>query len=148
MRRGLAAIALAVAFTIGPNLPAQAATWRMNECRFRTLDGGQTWTTWEVQRTIRCAAPRFGISTSAALFVAEHESGFRAVTGYDGFCGVYQHSRSAFPYRIHGAEVRWPRYAWYGEPCENARSNIFAAFDLVKDSGGWYAHWCRWASYC
>jgi hypothetical protein len=83
-----------------------------------------------------------------ALFIAEHESGFRAVTGYDSYCGVYQHARSSFPSRIDGARDRWPRYSWYGEPCENARSNIFAAFDLVKDSGGWYDHWCRWAYYC
>ena len=82
-----------------------------------------------------------------ALEVAEHESGFQAVTSYDAYCGVYQHSRSAFPYRLDGAEAHWPRYRWMGQRCENARSNILAAFHLVT-ADGWYAHWCRWTAYC
>jgi hypothetical protein len=141
----LIAIAPGVTWT---STPADAATWRARECRFQTLDGRKGWSTWEVQRTIRCAATRFGIDVQMALFVADHESGFQARTGYDSYCGVYQHSRSAFPYRLDGARARWPKLSWYGRPCENARSNILAAFDLVKDSGGWEAHWCRWTAYC
>jgi hypothetical protein len=124
------------------------ASWRGNECRFRSLEGpSASWSVREVKLTIRCAADRFHIDVDKALTVAEHESGFQANAG-DSHCGIYQHDRSSFPSRIDGARARWPRYAWYGGRCENARSNIFAAFDLVKDTGGWYDHWCRWATYC
>ena len=137
-------LATLVILTVGPT--AQAA-WRSKECRFQTLDGRTGWSEVEVRRTIYCAATRFGIDVEMALFVAEHESGLSATAG-DSHCGIYQHTRSSFPYRIDGAEARWPHYSWFGRKCENARSNIFAAFDLVKDTGGWEVHWCQWTRYC
>jgi hypothetical protein len=145
MRKLAAAIVLAVVLGL-PN-PAQAG-WRSTECRFQTRDGHRGWTVDEVKSTIRCLAPRFGIDVGMALLVAEHESGFRAVTPYDSHCGVYQHKRTYFDGRLDNAERRWPRYAWFGQRCENARSNIFAAFELVVETGGWYDHWCRWTTYC
>lgn len=128
-------------------VPAEAGTWRTKECRFQTLDGRWGWTVDETKRTIRCLAPKLGISTEMALMVAEHESGFRAITPYDSHCGVYQHKRTYFAGRLDGAEGRWPGLAWFEQRCESARSNILAAFYLVK-TDGWYAHWCRWVLYC
>ncbi len=140
-------IFLAAMAILATGSQAEAATWRNRECRYQTLDGRWGWTVNEAKATIRCAAARFGIDVDMALFVAYHESHFYARVG-SSHCGIYQHTRSAFPSRIDGAADRWPRYSWFGGRCENARSNIFAAFDLVKDSGGWYDHWCRWAAYC
>jgi hypothetical protein len=145
---GKLAAAVALAIVLGLPNPALAAGWRSKECRYQTLDGHNGWTTTEVKATISCAALRFGINERIAYLVADHESGFQAVTAYDNYCGVYQHARSSFPGRISGAETMWPGYAWFGKRCENARSNIFAAFYLVKVSGGWYAGWCKWAWYC
>ena len=146
--RNLSVVAALAIVLLGINDPAQAG-WSEKECRYRAKTWPRDqWSVAEVKATIRCAAPRFGISTSMALEVAGHESGFQAVTGYDAYCGVYQHARSSFSGRLAGAEQTWPRYRWFGDRCENARSNIFAAFYLVKISGGWDAHWCRWTTYC
>lgn len=150
MRKVLAAIAIAVALiaTNDPAVQAADAGWRKRECRYQSLRWPRdAWSVREVKATIRCAASRFRIDVRFALFVADHESGFSATAG-TSHCGIYQHTRSSFPSRIAGAEARWPRYAWFSQRCENARSNIFAAFDLVKDTGGWHDHWCRWAAYC
>lgn len=123
------------------------ATWRSKECRFQTLDGRSGWTVKEVRRTIYCAAQRFHIDVGMALYVAGKESGFDAEAG-DSHCGIYQHDRGSFGGRLDAAQAHWPRYRWFGRSCENARSNVFAAFHLVKDTGGWFDHWCRWTAYC
>lgn len=146
MRKLAATVALAIVLGL-PN-PAHAG-WRETECRFQTLDGHHGWTQIEVQRTISCAARRFGISERFAYLVADHESDFQANPGsYDSYCGVYQLNRSSFPSWFADTKADWPRYAWYGPRCENARTNIFTAFHLVTISGGWEAHWCRWTWYC
>lgn len=126
--------------------PAHADPVR--ECRYQMVNGQTGWTTEEVRATIRCLAPRFGISTTKALTIAHHESGFQARASNGSYCGIYQHDRDYFPGRLAAAKAKWPRYAWMGRTCENARSNILAAFALVKQTGGWEAGWCRWTSYC
>lgn len=145
MRRYLTVMLATLVIVAGASV-AQAA-WRSKECRFQTLDGRAGWSTTEVRRTIYCVANKVGIDVSMAIFVAERESGLYAKAG-DSHCGIYQHDRGSFSSRLEGAKQRWPRFEWMGGRCENARSNIFAAFHLVKDSGGWYDHWCRWAAYC
>lgn len=147
MKRVLTAVLITFTLTVPMIQPATAASWRWRECRFQSLDGRWGWTTTEVERTIRCLAPKLGISTSMALMVARHESGLRADPPGSVHCGVYQHVRSYFSGRLDGAERRWPGLAWFAQRCETARSNILAAFYLVKIDG-WNAHWCDHVRYC
>lgn len=131
--------------------PAEAKRergWRKEECRYLTLDGRKTWNQTEVKMTIRCASNRFGVSTSTALMVASHESGFVATARNpdSGACGIFQHLPRYWGSRINSVRSAWPRYARYGSPCTNARSNIFAAMLMVK-RGGWYP-WCGFTTYC
>ena len=115
--------------------PANAEPgWRLTECRFQGHDGRAGWVRYEVKATIRCAAPKFGVSTSTAIYVAGRESGFRqyARNPSSGACGVFQHIPRYFPGRLTNVPTT---YKSWGSSCFDARSNILAALKLAQ--AGW-----------
>lgn len=135
MRRTCIAAVLAAIVSLGGISTAGAAeSWRWDECRFQYADDRAGWNVQEVRRTIRCAAPKFGVSTSTALYVADRESNFNphATNAYSGACGVYQHIPRYFGSRLASVPAR---YREWGTSCYDARSNVLAAMRLAQ--GGW-----------
>ena len=150
----LLAALIAVSLGIGsPGAQVEQAEVKSKpaECRYMYAgDGKPGFTDWEVKQTIRCVTKKYGLNTSQALMIASHESGFNewARNTSSGACGIFQHIPTYWSGRIAAAERSWPTQRKFSESCFNARSNIYAAAKLAKSSGGWYYHWCRFASYC
>ena|SRR3990172_3884129 len=132
--------------TMGLGAPSVQAV-DAGECRFQNLDGRKGWSDLEVKRTIRCATQKYDVNTKKALDVAEHESGFNERAG-DSYCGVFQHSRTYWDSRIIAVNRSWPNQRDFSSNCYNPRSNTYAAVKIVKQTGGWDYHWCRFVSYC
>lgn len=109
--------------------------WRARECRYRGLDGRMTWSREEVQLTIRCVAPKFGVSTSIALAIADRESDFRAgaVNPSSGACGVFQNMPAYWAARARAVP---DVYDPIDRSCLNGRSNVLASMQLAR-SVGW-----------
>ena len=56
-------------------------------------------TPYQVRNLIRCVAPRLGVSTSTALYIAHRESKFHPqVCNASDHCGVYQDARAIWSY--------------------------------------------------
>ena len=131
---------LTAALLLGPTLmtTAQASTWRADECRYRGANGRMDWSTWEVKQTIRCAAPKFGVSAWTALQIAYRESRYRASARNvsSGACGLFQfYPAGSFPIRL----GRVPNsYGPFQGSCYSARDNVFAAMREVQ-LYGWQA---------
>jgi hypothetical protein len=152
MRRGTAALLLALAFTIGPNLPAQAGlSWeeRRSEIRFRTwLWPRTTYTTREVVKVITNSARRLGVDPAKALAVADCESGLypKAVSSSGTFRGLFQHHADYWASR-----VAWYRSTWgathpkmqikAAAPVLHPRPNALVSMWMVR-VGGWQPWSC------
>jgi hypothetical protein len=117
-----------------PTTLRAAEDWRARECRYQYADGRTGWTPTEVATTIRCAAPRFGVSTATALAIAWREShlGQYAVNPSSGACGVFQHIPRYFGARLRAVPSE---LGPFGHSCFNARDNVLAALWLAR--GGW-----------
>jgi hypothetical protein len=135
MRRLTLFLIVIVMTTMIPSPTGAETSWRLDECRFRGLDHRMGWSTTEVQLTIRCAAPKFGVSTETALQVAARESGYRAgaVNVTSGACGVFQF----YPASTIGVRLRAvpDHLGPFEGSCLNARDNVLAAMKLAQ--GGW-----------
>jgi hypothetical protein len=151
MRRLAAVATFAVAFTIGPNLPAQAdLSWeaRRSEVRFQTwLWPRDAFTQPEVIAVISNAARRLGVDPAKALAVADCESGLypKAVSASGTFRGLFQHHAGYWPGR-----VSWYRSTFGaahpklqirdGAQVLHPRPNALVAMWMVSTSG-----WGAWA---
>lgn len=92
-------------------------------------------TTYGVRSLIRCAAPRLGVSTSKALYIAWRESHDQpwAQNSHSSACGVYQFVSGTWRYVV-GRFV-------YGHSlgtlaCTNGRASVILALRYVR-AGGW-----------
>lgn len=117
------------------------ASWRWEECRFKTLTdraGDDDWTTREIALTIQCAVDHFPVYGGApkALDVAACESGLdEDEYGNPPYIGVYQFHPSTWS----GAYSRWRDFAqrWGVKSSPwNGRSNVLIAIKMVH-AGSW-----------
>jgi hypothetical protein len=85
----------------------------------------------EVKETIRCAAHRWEVRGGArkALHVADCESGFDPDARGNGFAGVYQHLKTAWPDR---ATI----FGFDGASVFNGRANTIVSIRMAH-RGGW-----------
>jgi hypothetical protein len=85
----------------------------------------------EVKETIRCAAHRWEVPGGArkALHVAECESGFNPDARGNGFAGVYQHLKIAWPGRA-------TEFGFDGASVFNGRANSIVSIRMAH-RGGW-----------
>jgi hypothetical protein len=119
---------------------AGADDWRLEECRFNTLRAGQKWTTYEVEKTIRCATTHWAVpgGTYQALDVARCESGVDLLDySRDGYAGTYQHSTQYWPARR--ANLK-PEGWTLATSVYNPRSNVVIAIRMARS--GWHAWTC------
>jgi len=115
--------------------PAVADTWRDKECRFNDLRSGNTWTTYEVEKTIRCATAKWYVpgGTPKAFSVAQCESGTDLLDhSTDGYAGTYQHAVQYWDARR--AALR-PQGWELAPSVYNARSNVVVAIRMARS--GW-----------
>lgn len=135
----IAVACLVIATSWIPAQPAEAATnWRWKECRFQYVNGRAGWQPKEVKRTIRCMAPKWGLSESLALSIAYRESRYLedARNPSSGACGVFQHLPRYWDGRV-AAIPQWLHPIKHS--CFAGRVNILAGLYLAKVSG-WH-HW-------
>lgn len=118
-------------------LPTPArANERQDKCRYQSVEKGR-WTRDEVVWTIRCAAQKFGVDVSTALYVADRESNMEWwAQNPSGACGIYQHMPAYFESRLQAVPDHFRRWK---DSCFNARSNILAAL--------WMAHRDGWGAW-
>ena len=85
----------------------------------------------EVKDTIRCAAHRWEVSGGArkALRVADCESGFNPDARGNGYAGVYQHVKTAWPDRA-------ATFGFKGASVFNGRANSIVSIRMAH-TGGW-----------
>jgi soluble lytic murein transglycosylase-like protein len=91
--------------------------------------------TWHVKKLIRCAAERYEVSPSTALYIAWRESRYRpsAYNEGGGAAGIYQHLLKYWPDR---AET----YGFPNRSAFNGRANIMVTMRMVRRVG-----WGPWA---
>jgi hypothetical protein len=91
--------------------------------------------TWHVKKLIRCAAERFGVSPSTALYIAWRESRYdpTAYNAAGDAAGIYQHLLRYWPDRA-------DTYGFPNWSAFNARANIFVTMRMVRGVG-----WGPWA---
>ena len=89
---------------------------------------------WHVKKLIRCAANRWGVGVSTALYVADRESDFRPKAFNRSSCakGVFQHLCRYWDGRAYA-------YGFKGRSPFNARANIIVTMKMVKRHG-----WSPW----
>ena len=109
---------------------------RENQCRFQWIDRA-TWTAREEWRTARCVTTKWAIpgGLSKLLSVGNCESGMsRLAWNPSGpYVGLFQHSLSAWPYRVGSYEPEW----WTLRPgWRNSRTAITVTVRMVR-SVGW-----------
>lgn len=116
-------------------------SWRWKECRFQYVDGKAGWSQDEVKLTIRCAAERYHVSVTTALYIADRESHFGqyATNPYSGACGVYQHIPTYWPSRLQSLKNMHPATSPMGSSCFDARSNVMVALHMAHHQG-----WGAW----
>lgn len=114
-------------------MTASANEWRDRQCRYNK--GAETWTTFEVRRTIRCAAAKWDPpgGVPKAMSVAECESHYYAYAVNGSYRGVYQHSIQYWPDRVRNA----PDWLDLATSVFNARSNVIVS--ILAAQGGWGA---------
>ncbi len=85
----------------------------------------------EIKDTIRCAAHRWHVpgGTRKALHVAACESGFNPDARGNGFAGVYQHLKTAWPSRA-------TEFGFDGAAVWNGRANSIVSIRMAH-TGGW-----------
>lgn len=111
------------------------------ECRFQHLDKA-IWTAREEWRTARCVTTKWAIpgGLSKLLSVGNCESGMnRLAWNPNGpYVGLFQHSLSAWPYRLVSYEPEWwaLRDRW-----KNSRTAITVTVRMVQ-AQGWGAWTC------
>ena len=111
--------------------------WRMEECRFQSLQRG-TWTPHEEQLTASCAVRHFPVSGGLPKLesVISCESGWNrlAESPTGSYVGLAQHSASAYVYRIHAYQPA----AWdvpLSTNWRNARGQLVMTARMAQ--GGW-----------
>jgi hypothetical protein len=139
VKRTLTAIALAVAFTLGPNLPAQAHHQR-GPC---AIDWRLRWVrshdTGPIRTLIRCAVAKWPVPGGAgkALSVANCESGFRPSAVGSGNAGVFQHRLPFWQGRFDSLTSPW----WRLRPSiYNGRTNVIVSIRYANRYG-----WGAWS---
>jgi len=106
---------------------------RADDCRYATADGRYGYTSGEVAKVVRCAADRLGVSSDAALAVAECESHLYPRARNGSYRGVYQIGDvwgswwRSFPFVRRAFDL--------GPSVWNARSNVVVA--IARARGGW-----------
>jgi hypothetical protein len=88
----------------------------------------------EVKEVIRCAAHRWEVKGGArkALDVADCESGCNPDARAEGFAGVYQHLKTAWPDRA-------ATFGFEGASVFNGRANSIVAIRMAHKAG-----WAAW----
>ncbi len=118
---------------------AKASEWRSKQCRYGDLRAGSTWTTYEVEKTIRCATVKWSVpgGMGKAFAVARCESGDDLLDySHDGYAGTFQHSTHYWPTRYKNLKPA----GWNLAPSVyNARSNVIVAIRMAR----W--GWTPWA---
>lgn len=86
--------------------------------------------TFYVKKLVRCAARRYGVSVSKALYIANRESNYkpRAYNGSSCAKGIYQHLCTYWPGRA-------KTYGFNDWSAFNARANIMVTIRMVKRHG-------------
>jgi hypothetical protein len=109
-------------------VPALAGSLPDRVCSFAWWRGDR-----EVKDVIRCAAHRWEVKGGArkALHVADCESGFDPDARGNGFAGVYQHLKTAWPDRA-------ATFGFKGASVFNGRANSIVAVRMAHE-GGWGA---------
>jgi soluble lytic murein transglycosylase-like protein len=84
----------------------------------------------QVKRLIRCAANRWGVSVTRALYVADRESHFRPQAYNEWSCakGIYQHICQYWPDRAY-------KFGFKGKSAFNGRANIIVSMKMVARVG-------------
>ena len=123
------ALAVAVAASLTPlaGVPqASAGQLPSHVCHFAWWRGVR-----EIKETIRCAAHRWEVHGGArrALKVAECESGFNPDARGNGYVGVYQHLKKAWPDRA-------ATFGFKGASAFNGRANSIVSVRMAH-TGGW-----------
>lgn len=119
--------------------PAVASTapghWREVECRYQLSNGRPGWSAWEVKKTIRCAAAKFGVSATTAEQIARRESRLLPTVRnrYSGACGIFQMLPAYYP-AWHAAVPA--RFRPFGGSCTNPRDNALTALWLARSGWG------------
>lgn len=108
------------------------------ECRFQYLDHA-TWTSREEIKTLACVVDRFGPIDGGipkAVAVGNCESGwYRFASNGGSYLGIFQHSASAWPYRVRSyMPSEWRIGPW--EHWQNPRSQAVVTVRMVR-AGGW-----------
>lgn len=132
-RKARAAARLAVAVSLTATLipfgglpQASAGQLPDHICHFAWWRGDR-----EVKETIRCAAHRWEVNGGArkALRVADCESGFNPDARGNGYAGVYQHVKTAWPDRA-------ATFGFKGASVFNGRANSIVSIRMAH-AGGW-----------
>lgn len=119
--------------------------WRSEQCRYRNLEGGPGWSTYEVELTIRCAVRHWSVEGGAekALAVARCESGLNELAHNAGGCngsgcgGVFQQHLRYWDGRFIALAPPW----WgLRSGVFNGRSNVVVSIKMAH-ARGWYADW-------
>ena len=139
MKRTLTAIALVVAFTIGPNLPAEAHH-RPGPCSVHWVkEWRENRNVEPIKAIIRCAVGRWPVpgGSAKALSVAACESGFRPNAYGNGNAGVYQHRQPYWEGRYDTyTRRRWHLYT----SVYNGRTNVIVSIRMAHVYG-----WGAWS---
>lgn len=122
------ALGVAVAASLLPLVgvpPASAGRLPDHVCHFAWWRGVR-----EVKETIRCAAHRWEVHGGArkALKVADCESGFNPDARGNGYVGVYQHLKTAWPERA-------ATFGFKGASAFNGRANSIVSIRMAHTSG-------------
>jgi len=133
----LTALFVSVSLGLGPKAAASTTSHKV-KCSYQSVDSGY-WTPREVQLTVKCAAEKFGVSLSTAMYVADRESNFRynALNRSSGTCGIYQHMPAYWLGRLQTYNYHHPGALHVKSPkCFNARGNVLVSLWMAS-RGGW-----------
>ncbi len=125
---------------------ANAETWRMDHCRYRSLfPPARVYSEREIRRTISCAVEHFPVSggVSKALSVAECESGLypKARNSYSSAAGIFQFLSSTWAGTYSRFRKLTRRWALHDQPM-NPRANVVLGVRKAHDDG-WSAWVCQ-----
>lgn len=117
-----------------------AAVSRVNqyECRLSMSNGRPGYQPADVRRLIHCAADRWPVDISTAMYVADRESNFQPhAYNPSGASGVYQHMAHLWPARIASfLRNTGRRFDVRHTSPFNARANVLVTIRMVHQ-GGW-----------
>jgi hypothetical protein len=107
------------------------------ECRFASANGVPGYQRSDVELVIRCAADRFNVSVSTALYVAERESGLGTdqLNESSGACGVYQHIPRYWDGRLATYRRHHRRMDIRSDSCFGKRGNVLVSLWMARQ--GW-----------